>query len=222
MSETDQSGRHQFFAGEAAAADQPTGPLPYEQQYEQQPYEQQQPYGYEPAPEPERRGSTEAALDRIDELTAMVEQARGVPMSSNCLINRGELLGLLDELRVELPTEIRRAQALLEERDKLVSAGQREADRVIAEGHSEHQRLVSTAEVTVAAHHEANRIRSEAKAAAQRRREETDQLIDTALANFEQTLQRNLAFVERSRDKLKALSEIGPYEASDDAGPLPF
>ncbi|WP_222853983.1 hypothetical protein [Fodinicola acaciae] len=215
MSETDQTGRHQFFAGGEAVAEQPTGPLPYDQAYEQQPY------GYEPA-EPERRGSTEAALDRIDELTAMVEQARGVPMSSNCIINRGELLGLLDELRVELPTEIRRAQALLEERDKLVAAGQREADRIIAEGHTEHQRLVSTAEVTVAAQHEANRIRAEAKASAQRRREETDQLIDTALANFEQTLQRNLAFVERSRDKLKALSEIGPYEASDDAGPLPF
>lgn len=206
MSETDQSGRHQFFqSGEYAVdgiegSEHPTGALP---------------------PMPDRRG-TEDSLDRIDELTAMVEQARGVPMSSNCIVNRGELLGLLDELRVELPTEIRRAQALLEERDKLIAAGQREADRLIAEGHGEHARLVSVAEVTVAAQHEANRIRAEAKASAQRRREETDQLIDTALANFEQTLQRNLAFVERSRDKLKALSEIGPYEAEDEGRPLPF
>ncbi|GAA1682583.1 ATP synthase subunit B family protein [Fodinicola feengrottensis] len=209
MSDIDQTGRHQFFqAGDQPVdgldgSDLPTGALPS-------------------MPIPERRASTEDSLDRIDELTAMVEHARGVPMSSNCIVNRGEMLGLLDELRVELPTEIRRAQALLEERDKLIAAGQREADRIIGEAHGEHARLVSTAEVTVAAQHEANRIRTEAKASAHRRREETDQLIDTALANFEQTLQRNLAFVERSRDKLKALSEIGPYEADDEAGPLPF
>jgi cell division septum initiation protein DivIVA len=162
-------------------------------------------------------------LDRIDELTALIENARAVPMSSNAMINRHEALSLLDDLRADLPTEIRRAQALLEERDKVIAAGRREADRIVAEGEAEHARLVSVAEVTVSAEHEAARILSEAKADALRRREETDEMIDTALANFEQMLQRTLVFVERNRDKMQALTEIGPYEAgAESEHPLPF
>ena len=169
------------------------------------------------------RSSAVDPLDRIDEITSLVETARAVPMSGNAMVSRNELLTLLDELRADLPTEIRRAQALLEERDKVIAAGRREADRIIAEAEAEHTRLVSVAEVTVSAEHEAARIVGEARADSQRRREETDQLIDTALANFEQMLQRTLAFVERNRDKMNALSEIGPYEAGRDSEhPLPF
>jgi vacuolar-type H+-ATPase subunit H len=169
------------------------------------------------------RSSAVDPLDRIDEMTSLVEAARAVPMSGNAMVARNELLGLLDELRADLPTEIRRAQALLEERDKVIAAGRREADRIIAEAEAEHARLVSVAEVTVSAEHEAARILGEARAEAQRRREETDEMIDTALANFEQMLQRTLAYVERNRDKMQALSEIGPYDSGRDSeNPLPF
>jgi cell division septum initiation protein DivIVA len=162
-------------------------------------------------------------LDRIDEITALIEAARAVPMSGNAMVGRNELLALLDDLRADLPTEIRRAQALLEERDKVIAAGRREADRIIAEAEAEHARLVSVAEVTVSAEHEAARVVGEAKADAQRRREETDEMIDTALANFEQMLQRTLAYVERNRDKMQALTEIGPYDAGRESEhPLPF
>ncbi|HEV7823311.1 MAG: hypothetical protein QOC93_3964 [Actinomycetota bacterium] len=169
------------------------------------------------------RSSTVDPLDRIDEITALVEAARAVPMSGNAMVARNELLGLLDELRADLPTEIRRAQALLEERDKVIAAGRREADRIVAEAEAEHTRLVSVAEVTVSAEHEAARILGEARGEALRRREETDEMIDTALANFEQMLQRTLAYVERNRDKMQALSEIGPYDSGRDSeNPLPF
>ncbi len=94
-------------------------------------------------------------LDRIDEIIALVEGARSVPMSRNCMLDRGELIGLLDQFRQELPTELRRSVALLEERDKILDAGRHEAERIIAEGEAEHARLVSVNEVTVSAEHEA-------------------------------------------------------------------
>ena len=56
---------------------------------------------------------------------------------------------MLDELRAELPGDLRRAAALLEERDKIMDAGKREADRIISEGEAEHARLVSVNEITV-------------------------------------------------------------------------
>ena len=58
-------------------------------------------------------------LDRIDELIALTENARSVPMSRNCMLDRGELIGLLEQLRSEIPGEMRRAAVLLDERDKM-------------------------------------------------------------------------------------------------------
>jgi len=161
-------------------------------------------------------------LDRIDDLIALIEAARNVPMSRNCMVDRQEVIGLLDQLRAELPGELRRAAALLEERDKILDAGRREADRIISEGEAEHARLVSVNEITVSAEHEGARIIGEARAEAQRLRDEVDEYVDTALANFEQFLTRALASIERGRDKMHALREIGSFVPEQDERPLPF
>ncbi|MGC9666301.1 hypothetical protein ACNTMW_07055 [Planosporangium sp. 12N6] len=161
-------------------------------------------------------------LDRIDEMIALVESARSVPMSRNCIVDRGEMIGSLEQLRVELPAELRRAGALLEERDKIIEAGQREAERIISEGEAEHARLVSVNEIVVSAEHEAARIIGEARTEAQRLRDEVDDYVDTALANFEQLLTRSLASIERGRDKMHALREIGSFQVEEDERPLPF
>jgi cell division septum initiation protein DivIVA len=161
-------------------------------------------------------------LDRIDEIIAIVEAARSVPMSRNCMVDRGELIGALEALRADLPAELRRASALLDERDKILDAGKREADRIISEGEAEHARLVSVNEITVSAEHEGSRIIGEARAEAQRLREEVDDYVDTALANFEQFLTRALASIERGRDKMHALREIGTFSTDDVERPLPF
>ena len=161
-------------------------------------------------------------IDRIDEIIALAEGARSVPMSRNCMIDRGELINLLDQLRGELPGELRRSAALLEERDKILEAGRSEAERIIAEGEAEHSRLVSINEITVSAEHEAARIVGEARNEAQRLRDEVDDYVDTALANFEQFLTRSLASIERGRDKMHALREIGSFVPDHEAGPLPL
>jgi cell division septum initiation protein DivIVA len=164
-------------------------------------------------------------LDRIDQIIALIEGARSAPMSrSNCVLDRGEMINLLDELRSELPSELRRATALLEERDKIIDAGRREADRIIAEAENEHTRLVSVNEIVVSAEHEAARAMSEARAETQRLRDEVDDYVDTALANFEQFLTRSLASIERGRDKMHALREIGSFSPSQqqEDRPLPF
>ena len=162
-------------------------------------------------------------LDSIDEIIERVQDARSVPMSrQNFMYDRAEMIGALEELRAELPVELRRAAALLEERDKIMEAGRREADRIIAEGEAEHARLVSVNEITVSAEHEGARLIAEARTEAQRLRDEVDDYVDTALANFEQFLTRALASIERGRDKMHALREIGTFVTEDGERPLPF
>ena len=78
---------------------------------------------------------------------------------------------------------------------------------------------MSVNEITVSAEHEGARIIAEARAEAQRLREEVDDYVDTALANFEQFLTRALASIERGRDKMHALREIGTFQGEDERAP---
>ncbi len=103
-----------------------------------------------------------------------------------------------------------------------MDAGKREADRIINEAEAEHARLVSINEITVSAEHEGARIIADARAEARRLREEVDDYVDTALANFEQFLTRALASIERGRDKMHALREIGSFAGDEHERPLPF
>jgi cell division septum initiation protein DivIVA len=161
-------------------------------------------------------------MDRIDEMITLVETARNVPMSRNCMLDRAEMVGLLEQLRSEIPSELRRAAALLDERDKILDAGQHEADRMIAEAEAEHHRLVSHNEVVVSADREGSRMINEARAEAQRLRDEVDEYVDTTLANFEQFLTRSLGSIERGRDKMHALREIGSFQTDEREHQLPF
>jgi regulator of protease activity HflC (stomatin/prohibitin superfamily) len=162
-------------------------------------------------------------LDGIDEIIDLVHESRSVPMSrTNVMIDRDHLIEKLEILRSDLPSELRKAAAVLEERDRIIEAGRREADRIISEGETEHARLVSVNEITVSAEHEGARIIAEARTEAQRLREEVDDYVDTALANFEQFLTRALASIERGRDKMHALREIGTFQGEDAERPLPF
>lgn len=155
--------------------------------------------------------------DKLDELTATVENARSMPMSASCIVNRGELLGMLEELRELLPEEFRHAQMLLQDREAVVDEGRREAGRLIEEAEVERARLVSEAEIVAEAVRQAEQIRAAAAQEAQAMRHEVDDYVDTKLANFEVVLDKTLAAVHRGRDKLRGLS---PHDELADSHPL--
>lgn len=144
--------------------------------------------------------------EKLDELTAIVEHARSMPMSASCVVNRGEVLALLEEIRELLPEEFRHAQMLLADRESVVDEGRREAQRLLVAAEQERLALTSETEVVSEAQRQAQRIQAEAAAEAQRMRGEVDDYVDTKLANFEVVLEKTLAAVHRGRDKLRGRS----------------
>ena len=167
--------------------------------------------------------------EKLDELSRLVEEARSMPMSASCIVNRAELLGVLEELRELLPEEFRHAQLLLEDREAVVEEGRREAQRVIATAEVERDRLTSETEVVAAAVVKAEQMRVAAVEEAQTMRAEVDDYVDSKLANFEVVLDKTMAAVRRGRDKLRGrtvhdhFAEVGDDDFShplDDDGPL--
>ncbi|HVD27069.1 MAG TPA: DivIVA domain-containing protein [Mycobacteriales bacterium] len=163
--------------------------------------------------------------DALDELVALVESARGLPLSASCVVPREEVLDLLDELRAALPDALEEARGVLAAReellgqardrrdqatgearteaDRLLTGARAEADRVLAAARADAERMVSADGVRRAAQAEARGVLEAARARADRLRADADAYADARLAALEDTLSRLLGTVERGRDLLR-------------------
>ncbi len=150
--------------------------------------------------------------DKLDELSTLVEGARAMPMSASCVVNRAQVLDLLDEARSMLPQSLATADDVLAGRDEILSAADVEAQRIIAAAREEARRMVGEHEIFLAAEAEAEEVRAAADAEAERMRRETDDYVDAKLANFEVALHKTLTAVQKGRDKIRgrhAYDELG-------------
>lgn len=158
---------------------------------------------------------------KLEELTVLVEEAKAVPLSASCMVNRAVVLDLIDDIRDALPSSLSDADQLLAEREAVVAEGRREADRLIAEAREQQLQMLSQHEVYLVAVAESEALRAETFDEVTRMRRETDDYIDGRLATFEITLHKTLAAVERGRDKLRGQAEFDEEYDDAEGGPIP-
>ncbi|MGW1065472.1 cell division initiation protein [Streptomyces aureus] len=155
---------------------------------------------------------------KLDEIVAAVGSARSMPMSASCVVNRAELLSMLEEVRQALPGSLAQAQELIGGREEMVERARQEAERIIETAHAERGSLISDTEVARRSQNEADRILNESRKEAEEIRAEADDYVDSQLANFEVVLTKTLGSVGRGREKLlgtgPGLDEEG-YEDED-------
>jgi cell division septum initiation protein DivIVA len=102
-------------------------------------------------------------LALVDRLEKLVNDGWRVPLSAKTVIDENAFFELIDQMRVSIPQEIKRANELLQEREKVLAAASDEAERII-EGAREHAaRLVDENEIMAAARAEAEGIKAQAR-----------------------------------------------------------
>ncbi|WP_406302858.1 ATP synthase F0 subunit B [Streptomyces sp. NBC_00885] len=139
---------------------------------------------------------------KLDEIVEAVGNARSMPMSASCVVNRAELLAMLEEVRQALPGSLAQAQELIGGREQMVEQARQQAERIIETAHAERGSLVSDTHVARQSQEEADRILAEARREAEEIRAEADDYVDSKLANFEVVLTKTIGSVDRGREKL--------------------
>jgi F0F1-type ATP synthase membrane subunit b/b' len=155
----------------------------------------------------------ETLLLRLKEL---VETGRSMPMSASVMVNREEVLELLEEAMATLPQELRHARWLLKERDEFLAQARREADDIIEAGRVRAERMVERTEVVREARRVAQTVMDDAEAAARQLRHEAEDYVDQKLASFEVVLERTMQAVEKGRERLQVAVDVPPEGAEED------
>ena len=165
---------------------------------------------------PVRSDSAEGLLQQAFDT---VSTARTMPLSASVLVDRQELLDLLQGALDRLPDELRQARWLLRERDEFLAQRQREADVLLDDVRAQAERMVQRTEIVRQANQVAQRILDDAREEARRLRHEAEDYCDQRLASFEIVLDRTLKTVQAGREKLQAVPPPLPEDTEARRGP---
>lgn len=142
--------------------------------------------------------------DELDALRTLVTEARSMPMSASCIVNRADLLERIAVLGEALPRQLTDAEGVLAEREAVLAAAREEAARIAAEAAAERELLLAATPEGRDALAWAEEVRARATEDAARTRTEIDEYVDAKLANFEVVLEKSLDTARRGREQLAA------------------
>lgn len=163
-----------------------------------------------------------------------------MPLSSSALLNRDEVLEMLQQMQEELPEEIKQARWVVKDREDLLAKARADAERIVAEARDDQLKMARREEVVERARQEAEGILDQAEDHSRQIRKEAEDYVDAKLAQFEIALRkiledsqvatkglaRTLDTVEVGRDRLRnpattAEQEFGPIDPGDTTAAAP-
>ena len=162
------------------------------------------------------RPDAETLLRRVHEV---VGNARPMPLSSSVMVNKDEVLELLEEAIERLPDELRQARWLLKEREEYLAKVQREGDDILEAARARAERMVQRTEIVRSAQATARRTIEESQDEARRLRHEAEDYCDQKLAAFEIVLERTAKTVAAGRERLRVTPQP-PAETGSSFGVL--
>jgi len=143
----------------------------------------------------------EELLDQIDD---MIDKAWSLPLSGGkCLVEADRLRDIIDDIRANMPVEIRQAKAIVSDRGDIIATAKREAEGIVRTAEERARLMVNREEVVQQATQKANEIVSSAQQKAREMRRGIGDFTEDILKKTEETLARQLTEVRSARQALR-------------------
>jgi hypothetical protein len=131
-------------------------------------------------------------LHLVDRLEELFNQSRSIPLTRQVVVDEDRMLDLVDQMRVSIPEEVKKAQQILSQRDRILAQSQEEANRTVSLAREKSEQLMEKDAVVQAAHSRADQILAKARLEAEGIREEADRYVVERLATLQMELERIL------------------------------
>lgn len=148
-------------------------------------------------------------LQMIDRLEELLNESRPLPFTHNVIVDEDRMLDLIDQMRVSIPEEVKKAQQLMAQRDRLIAQAQEEANRTVNLARDRSSELVERDQLVQAAYTQAEQIKAQAYADGEIIRKEADEYVLETLRSLEMEMERAITQV---RNGIRTLQEEPPKE----------
>ena len=141
-------------------------------------------------------------LHLVDRLEELFNESRPIPFTNSVVVDEDRMLDLIDQMRVAIPEEVKKAQKLVAERDRTLAQAQEEATRTLQIAREKSDGLVERDSIVEAAHSRAEQVLEQARLDAEATRQEADQYVLETLTSLEIEMERVL---NQIRNGIRAL-----------------
>ena len=152
-------------------------------------------------------------LQLIDRLEELFNDSRAVPLTRNVMVDEDKMLDIIDQMRIAIPEEVKKAQQLLAQRDRILAQSQEEANRTVEIARGKAEELVHRDLVVQEAQRRADQIISQARGDAENIRRDADDYVVITLQHLQDELnklanqvQNGLSLVEEDQMRRAQLS----------------
>lgn len=152
-----------------------------------------------------------ALIDRIEDL---VEESSTVPFSKKVMIDSEALFYILKEMRESIPEEIKQAEWIQEEKDRILSEASKDAQNILEQANNEalrirtdaeaqFERMISESDVMVHAENRANEVLAKAEQNAKTIRIQANTYVDDILSKTQEKLRDVITMLDSNRTELR-------------------
>jgi cell division septum initiation protein DivIVA len=141
-------------------------------------------------------------LHLIDRLEELFNSGFHIPLTNETAVNEERFLDIIDQLRVAVPDEVKTAQQIVSQRERLLAQAQEESQRTVNLARERVENLVQNDSITSAAEGRADQIVQQARDEAASIRREADDYVLESLSRLEAEMSRLLSQVRNGIAKL--------------------
>ncbi len=142
-------------------------------------------------------------LQLIDRLEELFNDGKAIPFTHNVAVDEDRMLDIIDQMRIAIPEEVKKAQQLLSQRDRVMAQAQEEANRTLQLARDKADSIISKDNIVLEAQRRAEQIVAQARADAEATRRDADDYVIETLQRLQDELERYLTQVHNGIRKLE-------------------
>lgn len=140
-------------------------------------------------------------LDLIDDI---LDAAWSVPLSGGkCMVDIDKLREIIDDIRLNLPSEIKQAKLIVSDRKVIIDDARKEAESILKIADERAKKLVETSEIVRQSQDRAKEIIAQTNAQNRELKRATNDFIEGALKHSEEILGSALQEIKTTRQALR-------------------
>jgi cell division septum initiation protein DivIVA len=143
-------------------------------------------------------------LHLVDRLEELINSSRSVPFTHTILVDEDRVLELIDQMRVSIPEEVKKAKKVLGESERIKADAKEEAERTLNAAREQSSALVDREPLIVATQTRADQMLQQARVNADTIQNDADQYVVESLSDLEAHLLKLLNQVRNGIERVKA------------------
>lgn len=143
-----------------------------------------------------------AIEDLIDSLEDLIQSAMRVPFGKKSMIDVDKVAEIVSDIRISLPTEIKQAQNVVQDKNNIIADAKREAELIIRKAEQRREELIESSDIMKEARRRSTEIISQAQNRSSDLRISTNEFADKMLARIENLLAGDISNIKVLRSSI--------------------